>query len=812
MNVKWNLWKRLSVPSLRTRRNRTSLLARVSGALILVAIGASSAGAQPLTFATFAGPAGGSGSADGLGSAARFFDPGGVAVDRIGNIYVADTDNSTIRKITPAGMVTTLAGLAGMRGSSDGTGSAARFDGPGGLALDGGGNVYVADSNNHTIRKITPAGLVTTLAGSAGLAGSADGAGSAALFHQPNGAATDRDGNLYVADSGNSTIRKITPAGLVTTLAGSAGVVGTEDGAGSAARFFAPWSVATDGAGNIYVADRVCATIRKITPAGVVTTLAGLALVHGSADGIGNAARFYGPSGVATDGGGNIYVTDRGNDTIRRVDATGAVTTLAGSAGHFEAADGIGSAARFSGPGGLATDSGGNVYVADTYNNAIRKISPAAMVTTLAGSASLPGSADGADVAARFDTPNGVATDLAGNVYVADDNNQTIRKITSAGVVSTLAGLAPFFGNTDGTGSSALFYHPAGVAADSSGNVYVADRYNSAIRKITRGGVVTTLAGSAGFFGSFDGTGSAARFSGPAGVAIDRGGNVYVADYGNDAIRKVTPAGLVTTLAGLPGVPGSPGVSGSADGAGSAARFNHPIGVATDNGDHLYVADYDNHTIRAITMSNGVVTTLAGSPGVAGSADGTGNAARFSHPAGVATDVDGNVYVADQDNHTIRKITPAGMVTTLAGSAGLPGSDDGTGSAASFRSPTGVATDNGGNLYVADSGNNKIRVGRVALADAATIDGSTGPVGSTRRLDTTSQTATSWQWTLIRQPSASSAQLSSASIRNPTFTPDVADVYIFRLTASNGAMTSVTTVSLIATTPLTRRRVAAIEF
>jgi sugar lactone lactonase YvrE len=598
---------------------------------------------------------------------------------------------------------TTLAGAAPV-GSADGTGSAARFNQPIGGATDSSGNVYVADYENDTIRKITPAGVVTTLAGMVGIAGSADGAGSAARFNSPSGVATDSSGNVYVADSGNDTIRKITPAGVVTTLAGLAGITGSADGAGSAARFNFPFGVATDSSGNVYVADTGNSTIRQINPAGVVTTVAGLAGSSGSADGTGSVARFNGPSGVATDSLGNVYVADYFNSTIRKITPGGVVTTRAGLAGSAGSDDGTGSAARFDEPIGVATDSSGNVYVADYGNNTIRKITPAGVVTTLAGPARSVGSADGTGSAARFYNPQGVATDSSGNLYVADTYNSTIRKITPGGVVTTLAGLAVQAGSADGTASGARFSGPSGVATDASGNVYVADRLNHTIRKITPAGVVTTLAGLAGSSGSVDGTGSAARFHGPYGVATDSSGNVYVADDGNHTIRQITSAGVVTTLAGLAGS------GGSADGTGSAARFYFPSGVATDSSGNVYVADTANDTIRKITPA-GVVTTLAGLAGSGASADGTGSAARFYYPSGVATDSSGNVYVADTDNHTIREITPAGVVTTLAGLAGITGSADGTGSDARFYQPYGVATDSSSTVYVGDSGNNTIRKG-----------------------------------------------------------------------------------------------------
>ena len=274
---------------------------------------------EPYTFTTFAGLP--PGSADGTGSAARFNSPAGVAVDSAGNTYVADTVNSTIRKITPAGVVTTFAGLAGSPGSANGTGSAARFAGPVAVAIDSIGNIFVADTNNHTIRKITPARVVSTFAGLAGSNGSTNGTGSIARFTFPNALAVDSANNIYVADTGNHTIRKITPAHVVSTFAGLAGSPGSADGTGSAARFNFPAGVAVDRAvtGNIYVGDTSNFTIRQITPAGVVTTLAGLAGVRGAANGTGSAARFHLPEGMAVDSAGNIYVADADACTIRKI-------------------------------------------------------------------------------------------------------------------------------------------------------------------------------------------------------------------------------------------------------------------------------------------------------------------------------------------------------------------------------------------------------------------------------------------------------------------------------------------------------------
>jgi hypothetical protein len=270
-----------------------------------------------LYFGTLAGTALTTGSANGTGSAARFNFPRGIAVGAAGNLFVGEEIGHTIRKVTKAGAVTTLAGLADNPGSADGTGSAARFTAPVSVAVDAARNVFVADRGNNTIRKVTNAGVVTTLAGVAGVVGSVDGTGSAARFNQPYGVAVDTAGNVLVADTGNSTIRKVTSAGVVTTLAGTTGVTGSVDGTGSAARFNQPAGVAVDTAGNVFVADSENCTIRKVTSAGVVTTLAGLAGSLDSINGTGSVARFITPIGIAVDTAGKLFVAETGSFTVR---------------------------------------------------------------------------------------------------------------------------------------------------------------------------------------------------------------------------------------------------------------------------------------------------------------------------------------------------------------------------------------------------------------------------------------------------------------------------------------------------------------
>ena len=680
------------------------------------------------TWTTFAG-ASSIGSADGVGGNAQFLFPAGNALDTNGNLYVADSYNDIIRKITPAGLVSTVAGLGGTSGFADGMNSAARFFHPSHVALDSAGNLFVADSYNNTIRKITPVGtnwVVSTIAG-AGPAfdqfgdpaggGYADGMGTNAHFGgviaDIGALMVDNGGTVYVADAGNDVIRKIAPVGtnwMVSTIAGSPGRFGTNNGTGSGAQFGNPNGLTMDGAGNLYVADSGNDSIRKITPVGTnwaVATIAGGGF--GTNDGAGGAARFFYPSDVTIDTNGNLYVSDEDNDTIRKVTSAGLVSTIAGLPRVSGSTDGTGSTAQFNLPTGIAVDKAGNLYVSDLLNNTIRKITSAGVVRTFAGSVVSPGNVDGTGRAARFNSPSGIAMDGAGNIYVADTVNDTIRQITSAGLVSTAAGLGGSSGSADGAGSNARFNNPYDVAVDSGANLYVTDYSNNTVRLITPAGVVTTLAGLAGTQGTNDGTGSAARFNGPTGIAIGINGNLYVTDANNNMIRKITPAGVVTTIAGLQDHP-----FGDTDGTNTVARFVQPNGIAADASGNLYVADSGDE-IRKLTPAgtNWVTSTIAGPGGYQGVADGVGSNAGFGNPFGIAVDGAGNLYVTDYNGPTVRKITLIGtnwVVTTIGGMAGTFGSSDGAGSAALFSLPRSVVVDINGNVYVADE-NGTIRKG-----------------------------------------------------------------------------------------------------
>ena len=658
----------------------------------------------PFSWTTLSGVPGSPGTND--GAAAKMNQPAGVCVDTDGTVYVAEFSNHVIRKVTPGGVATVFAGQIGVAGSNDGTGTAAQFDRPTGIAIDPAGMIYVADTGNHTIRKITTQGVVTTFAGSPDVSGFAGGLGSAARFAFPNGLALGPDGTIFVADTYNHAIRDITPQGLVSTYAGFP-TPGSTNGPLGQARFNLPSGIACSG-GEIMIADYGNHTIRRIMVGGFqVDTPAGAVGQTGNADGIGPSARFNGPYGITAGATGShtFFVTCNAGHTVRRLrtdqSADITVSTVGGTGGIFGNGNGDGAAARFNAPIGIAASPGGVLYVADFGNHRLSigrvKPMPGEYSWSVRAGAGGAGVSDGLVTRAQFSIPAGLASDSFGNLFVADAGSHTIRKISRSGDVTTVAGSFGYTGSNDGTGADARFSSPVFLAMDKTGTMFVTDSANHIIRQISPGGVVTTLAGSPGLAGSQDGTGAAARFDTPSGIALLPDGSLAVSDK-LTVVRKVTRGGVVTTLAGVSGQ------MSHADGTGTAARFNNIIGIVSDKAGNLYVCESDGPTIRKI-LPSGSALTIAGFPGQSGSADGTGISARFTRPTGIAIDEGGVLYVGETVGGLIRKVSTAGVVTTIGGQFKVDGPFGGPGTSSCFSGPVGITVDRHGVIYMSEYSN-----------------------------------------------------------------------------------------------------------
>ena len=668
--------------------------------------------------------AGGGIGDNGAATAALVSNTRGVAVDSLGNLYIADGQRNRIRKVDfTTGKINTVAGNGTNGFSGDNVlATEASLSGPADVAVDSAGNIFIVDTNNRRIRKVSAAtGIITTVAGNGGYAyGSDIGDGGPAIlasFHHPSGIALDAAGNLYISEPYSRIIRKIDSAtGIITTVAGSSNYsVPFCDGCpATSSALNKPGNVAFDSAGNMYIAETYGHRIRKVdSTTRVITTVAGNGTQGFSGDGAAaTAANLNAPQGVAVDSAGNLYIADSNNNRIRKVDTNGVITTLAtlyfpidvavDNAGNLYVTEQMGytlkkfntttgaatvvagngtdsyfgdggpaSLASFNYPAGMTIDSSGNYYVADTSNQRIRKVSAeTGTITTIAGNGTItetgfPLGDGGAATSATLNNPNGLTTDSAGNVYIADTGNNRIRKISSAGVISTIAGTGSAgYSGDGGAATLAMLRSPRSVAVDGAGNIFIADSSNHRIMKVNGAtGIITTLAGD-GYYGYFGDGGVATRaeFNGPVGVVLDGAGNIYIADRNNHRIRKVTAAtGIISTVAGN-------GISGYAGdgGAATAAKLYYPNGIALDSAGNMFISDGSNY-IRRVDSSSGVITTVAGNGTWGSQGDGGPATAASIIPSGVAVDGVGRIYLVDSNAQTIRKViaaTPMRITTT----------------------------------------------------------------------------------------------------------------------------------------------------
>ena len=620
---------------------------------------------------------------------AQLSSPSGVALDAAGNLYIYDTNNEIIRKVDTNGIITTIAGTPGQAGSSgDGgvaTGAKLNLAVGGDAALDAADNIYISDSYNSVVRKVTVStGIISTVAGVIGKSGTGGdgGAATAANFELPAGLALDSKGNLYIADAGASDIRMVAAqTAIISTFAGGTGHFGSSGDGGppAAAYLLFPHDVAVDAAGNLYIADFVNCRIRKVTvaPTPIISTLAGSKDGYGGDGGPATSALLSFPSGVAVDNSGTVYIADTNNNRIRTV-SNGIIGEFAG-ADHAQGDGGKATAALLFLPQHVAWDTKGNLYIADTGNNEIRKVAPDGTIST----------------AASAYQPQAVAVDGSGNIYIA--SLEQVLMADSQGNISTIVNIsdAGGFGGDGGAAAAAMLNTPEGLALDSAGNLYIADTYNHRIRKVS-GGTISTVAGSGlpypksiGSFGGDGGPATSANLSFPYDVAFDNAGNMLIVDGKNFCIRLVDGDGNIHTIAGTGKSHGYAGDLGQA----TSALLSNPIGVAADNAGNIYIADAGNLVVRMVDAF-GVISTIAGNHKIGFSGDGgPAISAELDYPYGIGVDSSGNVWFADTNNHRIRELTPSGPL--------VPGAQSVV-NAASFVSggvvPGGMATLFGSNL------------------------------------------------------------------------------------------------------------------
>jgi uncharacterized protein (TIGR03437 family) len=599
---------------------------------------------------------------------AALYNPRGLGFDGSGNLYICDAGNNRIRQVNATGIISTVAGNGSSGFSGDGgPATAASFGGTTRIALDIATNIYISDPDNHRIRRVTAAdGLIHTFAGNGTNASTGDGGPALqASLESPAGLAFDQGGNLYVADLNANRVRKIIPngTGTISTVAGNG--TGNESGDGglaTLAHLNGPAGVALQGTGTnaaLLVADQDGSRIRSVNLAtGIIGTIAGIIsqVGMGGEGGLAVNASLYSPMDLFVAPGPVVLIADFGNFRVRSI-ANGILSTIAGNGNYGYTGDGgIGTNANLPGPDGVVIDSSGNVDVCDTFANRVRTINSFGIINLTAGS-NMPGfGGDGGPAtAALLVDCQGIAIDGAGNLYVADTHDRRIRKINTAGIISTVAGNG--IDNFSGDGGQAInaeLGNPEGVAVDAHGNLYIADTGNNRIREVFASGIITTVAGSAteGYAGD-GGVSTGAQLNGPARVTLDAAGNIYFTDNGNNVVRRVNTAGIIQTVAGN----GQAGFAGDG-GPALSAMLSNPIGLTIDALGGILIADTNNLRIRRVDP-DGTISTIAGNGSNALSGDGSSPLSTgFGSPADVAVDAAGNIYITDQSDGRVRRIQP----------------------------------------------------------------------------------------------------------------------------------------------------------
>ena len=694
----------------------------------------------------------------GQASAATLEYPQGVSFDSAGNMYISDSSGRTVRKVTPGGVISTIAGSRVAQNPGDGGPATNARLRPYATAVDASGNLFIADATNNVIREVTTDGIIHTIAGNNTSGYSGDGGqATAAQLHGPNDLAIDSAGNLYFADYNNNVIRKVTPGGVISTFAGTGTAGHTGDGGqASAATLNGPSNLTFDAAGNLYVSEYYVNYIRKITPDGVIRTIVGTGTGGDSGDG-GQAtdAEIYGPLGLAVDALGNLFFTDDNNNKVREVTPDGVIHTLAGTGtSGYSGDDGPAGLAELNDDEALALDPWGNLFIADSSNFVIREIPASLALTVLAdptttsiaastgsptrnqsvtftatvtnriGTGATPTGGtivfrEGSTVLGTSNLVNGSATFTTSSLTIGthqvtatysgdgEDFAGSHSGLTTTSTIATIAGTgASGHAGDGGQATAATLRLPYGMIFDSSGNLYVLDVANNVVREITTDGVIHTVAGngSAGYSGD-GGQATAARLSSPQGIALDAAGNLYIADSGNNVIRMVTTAGVISTFAGN----GTAGESGDG-GPATAAMLNVPYGLVFDHSGILFVSDYGGNTIREITPDGKIYTVVGTGVGGYSGDGGIATVAQLNLPRSIALDAAENLYIADTGNQVIREVTLDGVIHTIAGTgtAGATG-DGGQATAAMLHDPIDLVIDGSGGLFIADATNNVIR-------------------------------------------------------------------------------------------------------
>jgi len=783
--------------------------------------------------------------------------PGGVALDAAGNTYIADSHSSHIFKVDTTNNLTVVAGNGTHGYAGDGgPATSAALSGPEGVFVDASGNIFIADTQNSVIREVTASnGNIITVAGTGAAGYSGDGGlATSAQLYDPYGVFVDSAENIFIADTDNCLIRKVS-GGNISTVVGNPLATPApcsysgDGGPATSAQLDEPFGVFVDSSGNIFIADTQNSAIRVVNPGTQPITLAQIVIQSGDIQtvagisydsGEGSACMFTGdtgpatsaylcqPAGVFVDGSENIFIADTANFAIREVATTGTITTVAGTLGTagYTGDNAAATSATLNYPNSVVVDASSDIFIADTDNFVIREVTASnSFIQTIIGNNTLAYSGDsGLAVNAELSSPASVSIDAAGDIFIADSENSAIREVVAAsGDIQTAAGngtlcaLSTALCGDTGLATSAQLNNPQGVFLDASGNIFIADTADNRIRVVNTTTATITVAGIAissqtiatvagtgtGGYSGDTGAAISAELSSPYGVFVDSNENIFIADTGNNVIREVSSSGIITTVVGNNTECTPAGATCGDGGAATSAQLSSPAGVFVDATEDIFIADTFDNRIREVTASTGIIATVAGTGARGYSGDGSAaTSALLDSPYGVYVDTAGDIFIADTQNFVIREVL-AGNIQTVAGNntQGFSG-DGGQSTLAELNSPTGLFGNAAGNLYVADTDNTRIR----QLVPALFVTISPNPVSvvvSTQQQFTavvagSTNTAVTWSVNGTLGGNSTVGTISTTGLfQAPATIPAPATVTITAVSQADGKTTGSATVTIV---------------
>ena len=628
--------------------------------------------------------------------------PEDVALDAHGDLFIADTYNNVVEEVTAAGRLSVVAGTGKEGPPTRGPATRSKLDTPFGVAVDAHGDLFIADTYNNVVEEVTAAGRLSVVAGTGKEGPPTPGPATRSKLDTPSGVAVDAHGDLFIADTANAVVEEVTAAGRLSVVAGTGKEGPPTPGPATRSKLDTPSGVALDAHGDLFVADSLNNVVEEVTAAGRLSIVAGNGQEGPLTPGPATRSALDAPAGVALDAHGDLFIADTANAVVEEVTRAERLSVVAGTGQEGPPTPGPATRSELDTASGVALDAHGDLFVADSWNNVVEEVTAAGRLSVVAGTGEEGPPTPGPATRSKLDTPSGVAVDAHGDLYIADTYNNAVEEVTAAGRLSVVAGTGKEAPPTPGPATRSELDAPSGVALDAHGDLFIADTYNDVVEEVTPAGRLSVVAGNGQEGPPTPGPATRSELDAPSGVALDAHGDLFVADSLNNVVEEVTPAGRLSVVAGVADKSGPP-----TPGPAIRSKLDTPAGVAVDAHGDLFIADALNLVVEEVTAA-GRLSVVAGDGDYGPPTPGPATRSKLDAPAGVAVDAHGDLFIADALNLVVEEVTPAGRLSVVAGDGDYGPPTLGPATRSELDGPSGVAVDVHGDLFIADSNNNDV--------------------------------------------------------------------------------------------------------